>query len=187
VDSTFSINHIALLVPSAQTASNYLSGLGYRPGPVELWEGESTKEIYFEKEMGASLLLMEPLNDGAYQRAMKKRGPGLHHIGVDVLDLEFAVQLAQFAGWSLHPQSEHSMPKSETAWLFTKGFPLLVELQKQNSLNTDSMFIEKVKLKLPADSEALLAAVGLDEFILDTENKLELNTKGHSITLNPLL
>lgn len=41
------------------------------------------------------------MKEGAYTRAMKKRGPGLHHIAVDVLNLESFVDDLSGSGWLL--------------------------------------------------------------------------------------
>ncbi len=79
------LNHVALLVPSVVRAAEALRGYGFSIGEVEEWEGELTREIYVGYGAKASLLLMEPAGEtGSYRRALEKRGPGLHHLAVDV-------------------------------------------------------------------------------------------------------
>lgn len=77
-------NHVAILVPSVKKAAIYLGQFGFQIGEEEQFDGEGTREIYVESGLGNSLLLMEPLGHGPYRRAMVKRGPGLHHIAIDV-------------------------------------------------------------------------------------------------------
>lgn len=96
------LNHVALLVPSVQKASAFLTPLGFMINAAAEWEGEGTLEIYVGdlKNQMANLLLMEPVKEGAYTRAMKKRGPGLHHLAIDVLDVE-EIRLSQISARDL--------------------------------------------------------------------------------------
>lgn len=83
------LNHVAILVRSVDSAATFLSSYGFHTGPKETWDGEGTAEIYVGcEDQTAKLLLMEPVKQGAYTRAMEKRGPGLHHIAIDVMNLE---------------------------------------------------------------------------------------------------
>lgn len=79
-------SHVAILVPSVSRAAEYLKKFDFQIGPEEIWDGEGTKEIYIEREKQNSLLLMEPIKAGAYQKALEKRGAGLHHLAIDVLE-----------------------------------------------------------------------------------------------------
>jgi len=77
------INHIAFLVNSVEKAAAIPDLAPFFKGPAETWEGEGTLEIYVgPPEATARLLLMEAVKDGAYRRALQKRGPGLHHIAI---------------------------------------------------------------------------------------------------------
>jgi catechol 2,3-dioxygenase-like lactoylglutathione lyase family enzyme len=81
-------SHVALLVPSVRKAAEHLRSFGFHIGEEEEWEGEGTLEVYVERGLGNSLLLMQPLRAGAYRRALEKRGPGFHHFAIDILNLE---------------------------------------------------------------------------------------------------
>lgn len=70
-------SHVAILVPSVRKAADHLRQFDFQIGKEEDWDGEGTREIYIEKDKANSLLLMEPIKPGAYQRALDKRGPGL--------------------------------------------------------------------------------------------------------------
>src|ERR1019366_4758502 len=98
-----SFNHIAFLVPSVRATAESNELKAFPIGPAEKWEGEGTLEIYVGPEASVGrLLLREPVADGAYRRAMNKRGTGLHHIAIDVLDLEAFVSYLSGTGWLLH-------------------------------------------------------------------------------------
>ena len=82
-----SLNHVAILLPSVQKAAEYLRSFGFKINSLD--EFVETHEIYIgdRSTFSATLLLMQPNQEGSYTRAIKKRGPGLHHIAIDVLDL----------------------------------------------------------------------------------------------------
>ncbi len=86
-----------MLVRSVEKSGRKLEGKGYDIGPVDTFEAEGTKEIYVNYGNAGSLLLMEAIGPGPYQRALEKRGPGLHHIAVDVEKI--VKSLVQARGW----------------------------------------------------------------------------------------
>ena len=94
------LNHIALLVRSARSGAGLLKKYGLVTGPLQTWEGEGTLEVYAgEESLSARLLLMEAVKSGAYARALEKRGPGLHHLAVDVPDLGSYIAGLSGSGW----------------------------------------------------------------------------------------
>lgn len=161
-----SINHIALLVPSAAKASEVAKKAGWNVAPTEDWDGEGTREVYVGGEVdSARLLLMEPIKEGAYTRAMQKRGPGLHHIAIDVLDLEAFILSLSSTGWLLHPKSLHTIKKSQTAYLARPGFPMLVEVQQKKELYDDPPFITRLGISLDETGQQLLKALSVDQIV----------------------
>jgi hypothetical protein len=159
-------SHIALLVPSVRKAAAFLRRFGLPIGKEEEWDGEGTREIYVGFGQTNSLLLMEPAKPGAYRRAMEKRGPGLHHIAIDVLHLDQLIQTAQDGGWALHPASTSTIAKTRTAWFYRKGFPALIEVQERETLQSAPLFVRQ--LNLPASSEAvrkLLPSLGISTWV----------------------
>lgn len=141
------LSHVALLVSSVDKSALYLSAQGFKCGQAEVFESEGTKEIYVGdyQDQSGLLLLLEPIGEGPYKRAMDKRGPSLHHIAIDVLDLkEFLVE-AEKVGWQLHPISD-----SKTAWLFLKGLPL-IEVHQKKVLSHKPFQISE--LQFPAQSQ----------------------------------
>lgn len=142
------LNHIALLVPSVQKAADYLRSFDIRIGPAQEWEGEGTLEIYVGNTDAqcATLLLMESVKEGAYTRALRKRGPGLHHIAIDVLNLETYIDKLSGSGWLLHPKSLKTIKASRTAWLARPGIPALIEVQERESVDRKPLFIDEIRI-----------------------------------------
>jgi methylmalonyl-CoA/ethylmalonyl-CoA epimerase len=169
------INHIALLVPSAEKAADVARRAGLHVGPTEEFEGEGTREIYVSADdHTSSLLLMEPIGDGAYSRAMAKRGPGLHHIAIDVLNLDEFIAGLSITGWLLHPKSLHTIKKTQTAFLARPGFPMLVEVQERKSIETKPLFIQRMALPLNEANTKLLMHLGVEQIVsTDKESWLE--------------
>ena len=159
------LSHVAILVPSVEKASEYLAQFGFHIGEVEEFEGEGTREIYIESDKGNSLLLMEALDHGPYRRAFNKRGPGLHHIAIDVLDLNNYIESLSGSGWLMHPMSIKTIAQSKTAYLARPGFPGLIEVQERKKLSKNAMFVKQISLKMDSTLIKLLKPVGLDELI----------------------
>jgi len=152
------LSHVAFVVSSAARSAAVLSGRGYPAGPTEEFPGEGTREIYFgDPALRGRLLLMEPIGDGPYRRALQRRGPGLHHIGLDVENLEAFVDDLGGSGWYLHPRSLVTLRKSGTAWLARPKGPALIEVRQAGAAG--AAFISR--LEVPA-APALLAALGND-------------------------
>lgn len=159
-------SHVALLVPSVRKAAEFLRRFDCQIGPEEEFDGEGTREIYVEFGRSNSLLLLEPAKPGAYQRAMEKRGPGLHHLAIDVLNLEQFLASLPEGGWSLHQISSKTIKKSKTAWLYRRGFPALIEVQEREKLNSAPLFVDTITL--PVEEKVmskLVGAVGLDKIV----------------------
>jgi hypothetical protein len=183
------LSHVALLVNSAARTAAVLEPMVFKIGPAEAWEGEGTLEIYVgdQSTHGGLLLLMEPQKPGAYRRAMEKRGPGLHHVAIDVLDLDlFASQIAG-SGWLLHPRSLQTIRDSRTAYLARPGIPMLIEVQQRDALSEKPSLIEEMGLPLPAIGPSMLAALGLQNLIRPTKQESWMTIASHKISFSILL
>jgi len=146
-------------------AAAVLDGHRFPIGVPEKWDGEGTLEIYVgDKTQRSLLLLMEPIKTGAYSRAMEKRGPGLHHVAIDVLDLEIFIERISGSGWLLHPKSLHTIKKMGTAYLARPGTPLLVEVQQREEIPSKQPFITQIKIPLSQRDVEMLNAIGVNEF-----------------------
>ena len=182
------MNHVAILVPSVNRAAEVLKPLGFTIGPAETWEGEGTLEIYVgnrETHTG-HLLLMEPQKAGAYRRALDKRGAGLHHIAIDVLDLESFIGEIAGSGWLLHPRSLCTIRDSRTAYLARPGVPMLIEVQERKMFTDKPSFVTGLGLALPDVGSKLIAAIGLAEVIQHTKHDPWLLAADHRISIADL-
>ena len=182
----FKPSHVAILVPSARKAANFLRKFDFQIGEEEKWDGEGTLEIYIERDKANSLLLMEPNKAGAYQRALDKRGPGLHHLAIDVLNLEAYIESLNGSGWLLHPKSLITVKQSQTAYLARPGFPGLIEVQERKELQELKLFIDHIDLKMEPNLTRLLKPIGLDEIVRQVSTETTLSLNGNSIKLGEL-
>ncbi len=129
VDNLY-IDHVAILVASIEKFAARLPTI-LKPQEIEEFEAEGTREQYVfpESSFSGSLLLMQPNGEGPYQRAMQKRGPGLHHICIKVANLpDYITRIAQ-SGFLIHPYSIESM-KRGTAYLCRPGIGFLIEVEE---------------------------------------------------------
>jgi hypothetical protein len=182
------LTHVALLVQSVRSSAKTLEPHGFHIGPEEKWDGEGTLEIYVgEKQNTSRLLLMEPVKEGAYTRALKKRGPGLHHIGVDVLSLESYIDELSGSGWFLHPKSLKTIRDTQTAWLVRPGIPFMVEVQERESLKSAEKFISKIELPLSPKDHQIVLTLGIDGVDSSTDQKSWLQIQSHRIAIETLV
>lgn len=179
-------SHVALLVKSVEQSAQFLQSKGFEVGPAEEWEGEGTKEIYVERERCNSLLLMEPAKPGAYQRALEKRGPGLHHLAIDVLSMTDFLKAISGFGWLLHPRSIETIAQSKTAYLARPGFPALIEVQEKDHLSEQASFVTKIEIPLAENLARLLPAVGLHEIVIPSAH-MSITLESQAIALNSIL
>jgi len=182
------LNHVAILVRSVSTAAKITRSFGFFDGPSSFWEGEGTQEIYVgEKSKTGLLLLMEPVRDGAYSRALQKRGPGLHHIAIDVLNLEDYILSLAGSGWLIHPQSLKTMKSARTAYLARPGVPTLIEVQERDAIPDRQSFIRAVEVPIQVSDSGLLNALGVTEIHPSTTSQAWLTCEEKRFLVNTLL
>ena len=143
------LDHVAILTTEIERF-RALNGL-VSEQPIEVFSDTGSREQYIDGEsVGGRLLVMQAHGPGAYQRALEKRGPGLHHVGVATSDLAGALEQWSARGWRVHPESARVMLPESGAFLFQKGVPMLVEL-----------FVGRTDLAAPAVTVALKAPAGV--------------------------
>lgn len=122
------VDHIAVLLEEIAPISDQLPAWLERESAAE-FPGEGTREQYLHLPGAAcpSLLLMQAIAPGPYQRAFRKRGAGLHHIACRTSHLDASVELLLQEGLCLHPYSESSR-EIGVLWLYQRGLPFLLEL-----------------------------------------------------------
>lgn len=180
-------SHVALLVPSVRKAADWLKRFDFQIGKEEEWDGEGTREIYVEREKNNPLLLMEPIKAGAYQRALEKRGPGLHHLAIDVLDLKNYIASLGGSGWLLHPVSVRTIGQTKTAYLARPGFPGLIEVQQKERLSEGNLFVTEISIPLDPTNFRLIQNIGLEGIVKPSLGEPMLLMGGHTVNLRDLL
>jgi hypothetical protein len=176
-------SHVAILVPSVEKAAKYLQKYDFLIGSVDEFEG--TREIYVQFGQGNPLLLMEPKGNGSYRRALDKRGPGLHHLAIDVLDLNAYLKSIKGSGWLLHLNSIDSIKDYKTAYLARPGFPGLIEVHEKESLSDSPLFVQKIVIPLEEKHKQLLQAVGLEKIVTHSTQSI-LTLSGIEIEMKDL-
>ena len=178
-------SHVALLVPSVRRAVEALAPYGFDIGPEE--DFEETREVYIQGHLPNPLLLMEPTASGRYRRALEKRGPGLHHFAIDVLDVHEFLMSLDGSGWLLQINSLKTFQKHRTVYLARPGFPGLIEVQEKPKLVDGRLFVSKVLLPLNDLNLTMIRSVGLQDLVKTAPGgpgRLALG--GHLIELNRL-
>ncbi len=89
---TFSLDHLGIAVKSLNTAKRIYERLGLAVSDAEEVAAEKVRVVMVP--VGDTRLeLLEPLSeDSAIAKFISKRGQGLHHISIQVLDLKAAVE-----------------------------------------------------------------------------------------------
>lgn len=93
------LDHIGIAVRDLKAAlTPYQQALGLEPERVEEVPTESVQTAFFR--LGDTLLeLLEPLDgSGPIAGFLEKRGEGIHHLAVEVPDIEAAMARARVAG-----------------------------------------------------------------------------------------
>ena len=93
------LEHVAIAVPELDAAlSVYSAVLGRPDSGREVVESEQVRIAFFQ--LGDSRLeLLEPTAaDSPVGRFLERRGPGLHHIAIEVPDIESALERCRAAG-----------------------------------------------------------------------------------------
>jgi methylmalonyl-CoA/ethylmalonyl-CoA epimerase len=123
--------HLALAVRQADpVAERFTRALGAVRGREELLDGGALRVVFLH--LGpVTLELLEPRSpEHTVARFLETRGPGLHHVSLEVADIEGALARAKDAG--VQPIDETPRPGahgSQVAFLHPKSlFGVLIEL-----------------------------------------------------------
>lgn len=122
------LDHIAIVTGSLSATVAQFPATFLRHD-IEIFQSEGTKEQYLTlpNRESPSILVIEPIADGPYARALAKRGSGLHHLGCTTDNLDLAINHLAACGLLLHPISLKTIAK-QVVWLCRPGLPFLLEL-----------------------------------------------------------
>jgi len=181
-----SLNHVALLVASLEKSINFLSPFGFQMGEIDVFQSEGTREVYVESNFGNSLLLIEAFKKGPYKNALEKRGPGFHHLALDVLNLDQFVDSLIGTGWFLHPFSFKSRKNFNTIFIARPGFPGLIEVRECNQILSKENFVNEVALNFGSPIEKMLGAIGLEKILRPTNENETISLGVHRLELKKI-
>lgn len=161
---TSSLSHVAMLVRAAEGAAAVCKAAEWELGPVEDFPSEGTREVYVgPPSSDALLLLMEAIGPGPYRTALEKRGPGLHHVGVNVASIDDYVASLAGTGWLVHPASIRTLARRKTVCLARPGLGALVEVTQPKKIDSSrdrARFISEVFVEGAREHQRLLDALG---------------------------
>jgi methylmalonyl-CoA/ethylmalonyl-CoA epimerase len=125
------LSHVALAVRAADPVAELLTrALGAVRGTEELLEDGALRVVFVH--LGpVTIELLEPRSpDHTVARFLDARGPGIHHVSLEVADIEAALARARAAG--VQPIDERPRPGahgSQVAFLHPRSlFGVLIEL-----------------------------------------------------------
>jgi len=155
------LSHVTLVVESLETTLRRLEALPSHIGTIENQPTEGTREVYVgDNGASALLLLCEPTDPkGPYGRALARRGPGLHHLGLSVPRLEDYLLGLAGSGWYVLPQSVAWLARGN-AWLARPGVHALLEISQMPD-PVGEPFVSDVEIPMVIPDERLIACLGL--------------------------
>ena len=182
-------DHIAILVRSIDaTVRSFPQTCVLHPNEEQPSEGTLEKYVTFGDRISPSVLLMQAVAEGPYLRAMKKRGPGLHHIGCVCSDIEDQIFSGAGSRLLLHPITIRTM-RHDTVWFCRPGLPFLVELhQRPNVGNPSNPGTAGAILMLPKRSACPDDACRMfDNLVLENTNasSLVFSVAGLRVEIDP--
>ena len=96
------IAHIGIAVKDAEAALKlYREVLGLEPSSIETVESQKVKTVHLPIGDSSIELLESTSPDGVVAKFIEKRGEGIHHIAIEVDDIEAALTQMKAAGFQL--------------------------------------------------------------------------------------
>lgn len=125
------LSHVAIATPDADAlAATLVAALGGTRGAEEVLD-EGTLRVLFVHLGPVTLELLQPLADNhTVAKFLRERGPGLHHVSLEVRDIVAQLAAAKAAGARLIDEAPRPGAHGSTvAFLHPKSFGgVLVEL-----------------------------------------------------------
>ena len=95
------VSHVGIAVPSLKEAKAFYEALGIPCGGEEEVPGQKVRVAFFEAGESRIELLESTDPDGPVGKFLAKRGPGLHHLCLEVPDLDRALARLKERGYAL--------------------------------------------------------------------------------------
>ncbi len=95
------IDHIGIAVKSIDEAKNFYKALGLELRDIEIVKEQGVK-VGFLKIGKSNIELLEPLNENSpVFKFIEKRGGGIHHIAIEVNNIESSLTMLKEKGFKL--------------------------------------------------------------------------------------
>lgn len=147
------VEHVCFLVDHLSAARSRLPA-SWSPQPPEEQAGEGAREQYVVPPPPTPwVLLVQAIANGPYRSAMRKRGPGLHHIAISVADLKASMLILHRARLLIHPLTVGWMGCG-TVWACRPGLPFLIEVMQAPSGQSQSGEAgHPLRIEVPLETE----------------------------------
>jgi lactoylglutathione lyase/methylmalonyl-CoA/ethylmalonyl-CoA epimerase len=124
------INHIGIAVNSIEDALKlYTDVLGLEVKGIEIVEEQKAKTVIIPVGETKIELIESTSPEGAIAKHIERRGEGLHHIALEVIDIEHALDTLKEKGIPLvDEQPRTGVENSRIAFLHPKGTKALLEI-----------------------------------------------------------
>lgn len=129
------LNHVAIAVADLDAALAFYEGaLGLRCDRVETVEQEGVRVAFLPTD-GGEIELLQPTRESGITKWLAKHGPGIHHLCIDVDDIEAAMgRLAAGGAELITPQPMSRPDGTRYAFVHPKSaFGVLIELYEVRS------------------------------------------------------
>ena len=124
------INHVAIVVKDINESLNFWeTALGLKLDHVEDVPSQASKVAFIPVGEGEIELVQPTSSDSGMAAYLEKRGEGMHHLCIEVDDIEAKMQELKDAGVRLINQSPEVLPGRKMAFIHPKSTSgVLVEL-----------------------------------------------------------
>lgn len=180
------LDHIAILTTSLEQCAKQLPP-AFTLYKVEEQPAEGTREQYAATGIDGQpmLLMLEPIAPGPYQRAMDKRGPGLHHLGCVTDSLDQGIAHFASRGLLLHPVSVKTYPRG-VVWMCRPRVPFLIELAQTSAASDGAQTDVVISLpRQPTASSATSDFIPDVSIVFNDSSHLIIEIPDLNFTLNP--
>ena len=124
------INHVGIAVNSIEDAVKlYTEGLGLKVKDIEIVEAQKVRTAFIPVGESKIELLESTDPEGVIAKYIEKRGEGLHHLALEVSDIQQALDTLREKGIQLIDERPRSGVKgTRIAFLHPKQTKILIEL-----------------------------------------------------------